>query len=170
MKLKLVKMDNIFVDATHIKAYANKRQVNDILINDSTNRYVEALQKEINEVRSEEGKQEIDFNEAKKVTKSLTDPDCGMFHKGEKERQLAYSNQVISDENGWVLASQVFPGNLHDSQTGLETVINYIEAHEEVDVAVMDSGYDHPMYYILQNIDSSILNSMIIMFVQTIKS
>jgi transposase len=34
MKLKLVKMDNIFVDATHIKAYANKRQVIDILIND----------------------------------------------------------------------------------------------------------------------------------------
>ena len=141
MKLKLVKMDNIFVDATHIKAYANKRQVNDILINDSTNRYVEALQKEINEVRSEEGKQEIDFNEAKKVTKSLTDPDCGMFHKGEKERQLAYSNQVISDENGWVLASQIFPGNLHDSQTGLETVINYKKAHEEVDM-VMDSGYE----------------------------
>lgn len=145
MKLKLVKMDNIFVDATHIKAYANKRQVNDILINDSTNRYVEALQKEINEVRSEEGKQEIDFNEAKKVTKSLTDPDCGMFHKGEKERQLAYSNQVISDENGWVLASQIFPGNLHDSQTGLEIVINYVEAHDEVDMAVMDSGYDHPV-------------------------
>jgi hypothetical protein len=123
-----------------------------------------------------------------------------MFHKGEKEKQLAYSNQVTSDENGWVLASQIFPGNLHDSQTGLETVINYIEAHEEVDMAVMDSGYDHPvllhelfkrgvkpvipykrpkeekelvdyqMPYTLQKIDSSILNSMIIMFVQTKKS
>ncbi|MDD4194518.1 MAG: IS1182 family transposase [Acholeplasmataceae bacterium] len=145
MKLKLVKMDNIFVDSTHIKAYANKRHVNDILINDSTHRYVKQLQEEINELRVEEGKPEVNFDEPKKVTKSLTDPDCGMFHKGEKERQLAYSNQVISDENGWVLASEVFPGNLHDGQTALDTVIDYIEMHDEVEVAVMDSGYDNPV-------------------------
>jgi transposase len=145
MKLKLVKMDNIFVDSTHIKAYANKRHVNDILINDSTHRYVKQLQEEINELRVEEGKPTVNFDEPKKVTKSLTDPDCGMFHKGEKERQLAYSNTVISDENGWVLASQVFPGNLHDSQTALDTVIDYIETHDEVEVAVMDSGYDNPV-------------------------
>ncbi len=145
MKLKLVKKDNIFVDSTHIKAYANKRHVNDILINDSTHRYVKQLQAEINELRVEEGKPVVDFDEPKKVTKSLTDPDCGMFHKGEKERQLAYSNTVISDENGWVLASEVFPGNLHDSQTALDTVIDYIEEHDEVEVTVMDSGYDNPV-------------------------
>ncbi|MDY0339545.1 MAG: IS1182 family transposase [Acholeplasmataceae bacterium] len=145
MKLKLVKMDNIFVDSTHIKAYANKRHVNDILINDSTHRYVKQLQDEINELRIEEGKDPVDYETPKKVTKSLTDPECGMFHKGEKERQLAYSNQVVSDENGWVLASEVFPGNLHDSNTALDTVINYIETHDEVNVAVMDSGYDNPV-------------------------
>jgi len=145
MKLKLVKMDNIFVDSTHIKAYANKRHVNDILINDSTHRYVKQLQEEINELRVEEGKDPVDYDIPKKVTMSLTDPDCGMFHKGEKERQLAYSNQVISDENGWVLASEVFPGNLHDSNTALDTVINYIGLHKEVSVAVMDSGYDNPV-------------------------
>jgi transposase len=145
MKLKLVKMDNIFVDATHIKAYANKRHVNDILINDSTHRYVKQLREEINEVRVEEGKEAIDFETSKTVTKSLTDPDCGMFHKGEKEKQLAYSNQVVSDENGWVLASEVFPGNEHDSQTALDSVIDYIEKHDEVKVSVMDSGYDNPV-------------------------
>lgn len=145
MKHKLVKMDNIFIDSTHIKAYANKRHVNDVIINDSTHRYVKLLQEEINELRLEEGKPEVDFEQSKKVTKSLTDPDCGMFHKGDKERQLAYSNQVVSDENGWVLASEVFPGNLHDSQTALDTVVNYVEAHKEVNVAVMDSGYDNPV-------------------------
>jgi len=145
MKLKLVKMDNIFVDSTHIKAYANKRHINDILINDSTHRYVKQLQEEINELRVEEGKPEVNFDEPKKVTKSLTDPDCGMFHKGEKERQLAYSNQVVSDENGWVLASEVFPGNANDGQMALDTVVDYIEEHKEVKVAVMDSGYNNPV-------------------------
>lgn len=145
MKLKLVRMDNIFVDSTHIKAYANKRHVNDILINDSTHRYVRQLQEEINELRVEEGKPEVNFDEPKKVTKSLTDPGCGMFHKGEKERQLAYSNQVVSDENGWVLASEVFPGNIHDSNAALDTVVDYIDGHQEVKVAVMDSGYDNPV-------------------------
>ena len=124
MKLKLVKMDNIFVDSTHIKAYANKRHVNDILVNDSTHRYVKQLQTEINELRVEEGKEKVDYDQPKMVTKSLIDPDCGMFNKGEKERQLAYSNQVVSDENGWVLASEVFPANEHDSQTALDTVID----------------------------------------------
>ena len=52
------------------------------------------LQDEINELRIEEGKDPVDYETPKKVTKSLTDPECGMFHKGEKERQLAYSNQV----------------------------------------------------------------------------
>jgi transposase len=145
MKLKLVKMDNIFVDSTHIKAYANKRHVNDILVNDSTHRYVKQLQEEINELRVEEGKEPVDYDQPKMVTKSLIDPDCGMFNKGEKERQLAYSNQVVSDENGWVLASEVFPANEHDSQTALDTVIDYIEKHDEVSVAVMDSGYDNPV-------------------------
>ena len=145
MKEKLVKPDNIFVDSTHIKAYANKRHVNDILINDSTTKYTDALNQEINELRVEEGKKEIDFNEPKKVTKSLTDPDCGIFHKGEKERQLAYSNQVISDESGWILASEVFAANLHDGVTGQDTVIPYIESHQEVKAAVMDSGYNNPV-------------------------
>lgn len=145
MKEKLVKPDNIFIDSTHIKAYANKRHVNDILINDSTTKYTDALNQEINELRVEEGKKEIDFNEPKKVTKSLTDPDCGIFHKGEKERQLAYSNQVISDESGWILASEVFAANLHDGVTGQDTIIPYIESHQEVKAAVMDSGYNNPV-------------------------
>lgn len=145
MKEKLVKMDNIFIDSTHIKAYANKRHVNDILINDSTTKYVDALNEEVNELRIEEGKKEIDFNEPKKVTKSLTDPDCGIFHKGDKERQLAYSNTVISDESGWVLASEVYAANHHDSQTGQSVILPYVEAHPEVKAAVMDSGYDNPV-------------------------
>ncbi|BCR36869.1 transposase [Mariniplasma anaerobium] len=145
MNLKLVKMDNIFVDSTHIKAYANKRRVNDILINDSTHKYVKQLHEEINELRLKEGKKIIDYDSPKKAIISLTDPDCGMFHKGEKERQLAYSNQVISDENGWVLSSEMFAGNLHDSITVLDTVVNYLDTHKEVKVAVMDSGYDNPI-------------------------
>ena len=110
----LIEPDNLFVDSTHVKAYANKRRVVEVVASASTTKYIDALHDEINTIRLLEEKPLIDFDEPKKVVKSLTNPDCGMFHKGEKERQLAFSNQVISDENGWVLESQVYPGNLHD--------------------------------------------------------
>jgi transposase len=145
LKRKLINTENIFVDSTHIKAYANKRQVNDIYVNESTHKYMEILHNEINEIRRSEGKPEIDFNRTVKVTKSLTDPDCGMFNKGEKERQLAYSDQVICDENGWVLSSQVFPANQHDGVTALDTAVDYLDHHPEVKVIVMDSGYQNPV-------------------------
>ena len=55
--------------------------------------------------------------EAKKktVTKSITDPDSGMFVKGEHERQLAYEAHTACDEHGYVLETVVTPGNIHDS-------------------------------------------------------
>lgn len=140
----LIKEDNIFVDSTHVKAYANKRRVKEEIASASTTIYVDALRDEINDVRIKENKKPIDFNVPKKVTKSLTDPDCGMFHKGEKERQLAYSNQVAADENGWVLASKVFPGNLHDGITGQDIVIPFIKENDNVKVVVLDSGYNNP--------------------------
>ncbi len=141
----LIEPDNLFVDSTHVKAYANKRRVVEVVASASTTKYIDALHDEINTVRLLEEKPSIDFDEPKKVVKSLTDPDCGMFHKGEKERQLAYSNQVISDENGWVLESQVYPGNLHDGITGQDMILPYLDNNKDVKVVVVDSGYNNPI-------------------------
>lgn len=55
--------------------------------------------------------------EAKKktVTVSTTDPDCGLFVKGDHKKQLAYEAHTACDVHGVVLEVEVTPGNVHDS-------------------------------------------------------
>ena len=48
-------------------------------------------------------------------TVSTTDPESGMFVKGEHERQFAYEAHTACDKNGFVLAVEVTAGNVHDS-------------------------------------------------------
>ena len=51
----------------------------------------------------------------REVTISTTDPDCGMFVKGEHERQFAYEAHTACDKHGFVLAAEITAGNVHDS-------------------------------------------------------
>ena len=44
----LIEPDNLFVDSTHVKAYANKRRVVEVVASASTTKYIDALQDEIN--------------------------------------------------------------------------------------------------------------------------
>ena len=37
----------------------------------------------------------------KTVTKSTTDPDCGVFAKGKHQRQFAYEAHTVCDKNGY---------------------------------------------------------------------
>ena len=46
---------------------------------------------------------------------STTDPDSGLFVKGEHERQMACEAHTACDKNGIVLATEVTAGNVHDS-------------------------------------------------------
>ena len=48
-------------------------------------------------------------------TVSTTDPDSGMFVKGEHERQFAYEAHTACDSRGFVLGVEVTAGNVHDS-------------------------------------------------------
>ena len=67
-----------------------------------------------------------------------------MFHKGEKERQLAYSNQVACDENGWIVDSKVYPANVNDNKSGVDFIVPLVET-KEIDTVVMDAGYTSPI-------------------------
>ena len=48
------------------------------------------------------------------VTKSITDPDCGLFVKGDHKRQFAYEAHTACDKRGFILEAVVTPGNVHD--------------------------------------------------------
>lgn len=132
--LNLVDTSVIFFDGTHIKANANKHKFIKKQVKVATDKYQKDLEEEINEFRRKMGKDSFEYDEeesecfideetgevieGKTVTKtvSLTDPDCGMFIKGEHERQLAYVDMCSCDKNGWHLGFETNPGNIHDSK------------------------------------------------------
>lgn len=41
---------------------------------------------------------------------STTDPDCGIFVKGEHARQFAYEAHTACDKSGFVLGVEVYSG------------------------------------------------------------
>jgi len=142
-----VKEETVFVDSTHIKAYANKRNVHNEYVNVDFNKYATALHDEINEVRLAENHAPIDFGETKQVAVSDVDPDAGMFHKGEKEKQMAYSVQTAVDEHGWVLGCETTAGSANDNQAAMPFLDTLTEEHPKITAAVMDAGYTSPVLH-----------------------
>lgn len=140
-----IKEETIFVDSTHIKAYANKRNVHNEYVQVDYNKYVKRLHEEINEARQKEGKSIIDFRAIKKVAVSNIDPDSGMFDKGDKEKQLAYSVQTAVDENGYVVACETHAGSANDNNPGMEFLEKTKQQHPNLRASVMDAGYTSPV-------------------------
>ena len=163
----------VFVDGTHIKANANKKKTVKEEISVAAKRYSAELLEEINADREAHGKKSFtDDNddapptdkpakkrdntskkklarrkkEARKktVTKSITDPDSGMFVKGEHERQLAYEAHTACDEHGYVLETVVTPGNVHDSVAFDDVYDKVTERFPEIETVVADSAYKTP--------------------------
>lgn len=136
-----VDMESVFGDSTHQKANANKNKHKDVEVEIVKKAYEEAMLEEINQDRINHGKKaikalekkEIMFDEetgeikenidTKHIKESLTDPESGCFHKGEKEKCFAYSHHTFCDKNGFVLSNVTIPGNIHDS-------VSFFKAYE----------------------------------------
>ena len=130
--MKLVDASVLFFDGTHIKANANKHKIIKKQVKVAADKYQKELEEEINDFRRKIGKDpfddeeepecineetgEVTYGKTETRTVSLTDPDCGMFIKGEHERQLAYVDMCCCDRNGWHLGFETNPGNMHDSK------------------------------------------------------
>ena len=78
------------------------------------------------------------------VTKSTTDPDCGLFVTGEHKRQFAYEAHTACDKNGFVLETVVTPGNVHDSVAFDEVYDKVTENFPQVEAVVADAAYKTP--------------------------
>ena len=133
----------VFIDGTHIKASANKKKFENVEIDIPVKNYKEQLEAEINVDRSVHDKKPLKDDEdnddeppksdkkkdntsvkkqkqRKKAEKrtvkcSVTDPDCGMFVKGEHEKQFAYVANTACDKHNFILDFVVGAGNNHDS-------------------------------------------------------
>jgi transposase len=149
---KYVKPETVFIDGTHIKASANKKRNRKELAAATARIYDEQLREEINADREAHGKKPLkekdDDNQepppSKEITVSTTDPDCGLFHKGEHEVQFAYEAHTACDGNGFILGYEVTPGNINDS-TAFDAVYDKVcESFPEIQTVTMDAGYRTP--------------------------
>ena len=69
---------------------------------------------EINEDRADHGKKPFDGTKAteeKAINESTTDPESGVFHKGEHKKCFAYTAQTGCDKNGYVMDVTVNSGD-----------------------------------------------------------
>ena len=82
--------------------------------------------------------------ETKQIKASTTDPDCGVFHKGEHKKVFAYGANVACDEHNYILDFELAPGNLHDSVVFPRLYDRLIEKHPEIKNVTVDAGYKTP--------------------------
>lgn len=137
----------VFIDGTHIKANANLKKAVKKAVPQAARIYEERLMEEINEDREKHNKKPFDGSkppEEKEITVSVTDPESGVFHKGEHKKCFAYEAQTGCDKNGYVMDVTVNPGNIHDSVAFDGLYDRLIEKHPEIEVVVADAGYKTP--------------------------
>ena len=154
-----LKTDAVFIDATHIKASANKNKYVKQMARHRAHKYRRELINEINADRAEHGKKPLpeksgdddDENpgprlgeEEREVKQSTTDPESGLFHKGEKEKCFAYSASVACDRNGFILGVEAAAGNIHDSQVFTDIFTQVQERFDDMESVVVDAGYKTP--------------------------
>lgn len=137
----------VFVDGTHLKANANKNKSVNKEIEIAAKRYQKELDEEIDRDRAEHFQKELkrkkkEVPDTKESKTSISDPDCGYFHKGEKEKCYAYNVNTASDRNGYILGMSLDAGNIHDSVAfyHLKDFLDY-EFGEAIETYVMDAGY-----------------------------
>ena len=137
----------VFIDGTHIKANANTKKAVKKAVPTAAKRYEEELMKEINEEREENGKKPFDGPkppQEKEIKESTTDPESGVFHKGEHKKCFAYAAQTACDKNGYIMDVTVNPGNVRDSVAFDGLYDRLIKRFEEIKACVMDAGYKTP--------------------------
>ena len=153
---RMVDPSTIFIDGTHIKASANKKKYQKEQVAKAAKVYSGQLRREVNAEREKLGKKPIEDDEddqdptppsgggTTEKTVSVTDPDSGMFVKGEHERQFAYEAHTVCDRRGFVLGVEVTAGNVHDSVAFDGLYDRVTEYFPEVEAVVADAGYKTP--------------------------
>ena len=167
----------VFIDGTHIKANANTKKKIEIEVPVAAKRYADELLEEINKDRAEHGKKPFDDENPKtsrkkkgntskkklknrkkaaktrKIIQSTTDPESGLFVKGEHQRQFAYEAHTACDKNGFVLETVVTPGNVHDSVAFDDVYDKLVENFPETKTIVADSAYKTPHWINVNKVD-----------------
>ncbi|SMC92457.1 IS1182 family transposase [Sporomusa malonica] len=151
-----------FIDGSQIKASANKKKATNEIVEKQAKQYQQQLDEEIAKDREAHGKKALkndDDNtpnppETKNIKKSTTDPESGLFHKGEHEKCFAYVANTACDRHNFILDFEVGAGNIHDSRMFDGLYGKLIRQFPEIQVIAVDAGYKTP-WIMKQIIDSN---------------
>jgi len=158
VKSGFVDASAVFIDATHIKANANNKKCTNQVVKIKAKHYHKELCEEINKDRENHGKKPLKKDEnddddnnsgtttsqTKNIKKSTTDPDCGLFHKGEHKVEFAYTAHTACDKHNFILDVNIAPGNVHDSVMFDDLYKQVTEKFPESEMVGIDSGYKTP--------------------------
>ena len=159
----------VFIDGTHIKANANINKKIKQEVPAAAKRYRDELMAEVNADREAHGKKPFDDDDPQKGTKrrdntsrekqarrkqaekgkktvtvSTTDPECGIFRKGDHKRCFAYEAHTACDIRGYVLETVITPGNVHDSVAFDDVYDKVTKQFPKIETVVVDSAYKTP--------------------------
>jgi len=140
----------VFIDATHMKANANKKKSKNETVKVEAKHYHDELMAEIEADRAAHGKKPLkdkdddDDPPIKNIKASTTDPECGLFHKGEHKVEFAYTVHTACDKHNFILGFDVSAGNVHDSVMFDGLYRNVLTRFPEVEMVAVDAGYKTP--------------------------
>ncbi|MDP3305027.1 MAG: IS1182 family transposase [Erysipelotrichaceae bacterium] len=145
MKRKLVSGRDLFSDSTHIRANANTRKYTN-QIEMVVKQRKAALEREINGIREELGKETFEFSdesETKHTKVSTIDPQSGYYHRDEKEKGFMYlDHRTVDGLNNFIVDVHITPGNVHDSKPYLSRVDYILNKYGfSTENVGLDSGY-----------------------------
>ncbi|MGN7409923.1 transposase, partial [Sporosarcina sp. SAFN-010] len=138
--------DRGLLSSEHVKASANKRKFQKKVVRIESRAYERKLQEELNIDREKNGKkpfppEKFEKDEHKEIKESTTDPESGYYVKDERTKQFAYSYHAATDERGFVLATIVTPGNVHDSNMLQPLVQKIIDKVKRPLAVAADAAY-----------------------------
>ena len=154
---RMIDLSAVFIDGTHIKASANKKKYQKEQVAKAVKVYDQQLRQEVNAEREKLNKKPIDDDdndddndddgeggETVEKTVSTTDPESGLFVKGEHERQFAYEAHTACTKNGFVVGVHVTAGNVHDSVAWDTLYGNLTNRFPQITFLTMDAAYKTP--------------------------
>jgi transposase len=134
----------LMTDSTHIKANASNEMREIIEVPDTPTEYMQKLDREAYELGLIKEPIEYDTSKTKTVTKSTTDPECGMMKRPGKPVGFHYlDHQTCDSENGIITDVYVTAGNEHDSTPHTQRLEYQIDKFDmKTEAICADAGYD----------------------------
>ena len=134
----------LMTDSTHIRANANHEMREIIEVPDTPTEYMQKLDRGAYELGLIKEPIEYDTSKTKSVTKSSTDPECGMMKRPGKPVGFHYlDHQTCDAENGIITDVYVTAGNEHDSTPHTQRLEYQIDKFEmKTEAICADASYD----------------------------